>query len=45
MRICVFFKWFDFWIGIYFDIKNKVIYFCPIPMIGLKIQLKKGDKK
>jgi hypothetical protein len=25
------FAWFDFWIGIYFDPKNKAWYICPIP--------------
>jgi hypothetical protein len=32
-----FFRWYDLWVGIYIDTKNKAIYIIPIPMIGLKI--------
>lgn len=33
------FKWFDFWIGIFYDKNNKIIYFCPIPTICIKINI------
>lgn len=33
-----FFRWYDLWIGFYVDTKNKTVYFCPLPMIGLKIE-------
>lgn len=29
--------WFDFWIGLYWDRKQKVLYFLPIPMVGIAI--------
>ena len=36
-RIQPFFKWFDFWIGVYIDVDNKTLYICPVPMFGFKI--------
>lgn len=38
MKITIFFAWYDFWIGFYWDRKNKIFYFCPIPMICFKIE-------
>lgn len=35
-----FFRWYDLWIGAYVDTANRAIYICPLPMIGVKIQLK-----
>jgi hypothetical protein len=30
--------WYDFWIGFYYDRKDKILYFCPIPMIVFRFQ-------
>ena len=40
MKIKFIFRWYDFWVGFYFDRKNKVVYFFPIPMFGIKIEKK-----
>jgi hypothetical protein len=37
MTIRPFFRWFDLWIGAYFDRQNRALYVCPLPMIGVKI--------
>lgn len=32
-----FIQWRDIWIGLYIDTSHRRIYFCPFPMIGIKI--------
>jgi hypothetical protein len=32
--------WYDFWVGFYWDKKNKKLYFFPIPCIGISVQFK-----
>lgn len=39
MRIRPFFRWFDLWIGAYVDLEKRAVYVCPVPMLGLKIEL------
>lgn len=36
-RIKPIFRWFDLWIGLFVDQKERIIYFFPVPMIGFKI--------
>ena len=35
MRVSPIFAWYDFWVGIYWDSKNRWLYFFPIPTVGL----------
>jgi hypothetical protein len=35
MKLQLIFKWYDFWIGFFWDSKNKWLYFFPIPMFGM----------
>lgn len=37
MKIKPFFKWFDFWVGVYIDRPGRAVYICPLPMVGVKI--------
>lgn len=33
------FKWFDVWIGAYFDRKNSRLYVCPLPCVAFEFQI------
>jgi hypothetical protein len=35
----LYFKWFDLWIGAYFDKNKKIWYIQLFPMIGIKIKI------
>ena len=39
MKIDVSIKWHDIWVGLFVDAKNRILYFCPLPMIVVKITL------
>ena len=44
MQIAVFFKWFDCWIGAYWDKGGKTLYICPIPMFVIRIRFQNHGK-
>ena len=35
-----FFRWYDLWIGAYYDKKAKRLYVCPLPMMGFWIEIR-----
>ena len=39
MSAGVFFAWYDFWIGAYYDRKQRRLYVCTLPMICFWFQL------
>jgi hypothetical protein len=43
MKVRVFFAWFDFWIGAYYDVGHRTLYVCPLPMIVVRLEFA-GDK-
>lgn len=45
MGIKPFFRWYDLWIGAYIDRENQTLYVCPLPMLGIKISLKRLTKR
>ena len=36
-NITVSFRWFDFWVGLFYDRVEKVLYLNPLPMLAIKI--------
>jgi len=28
-------KWFDFWVGVYYDKKKNIVYIFPVPTLGV----------
>lgn len=37
MEVTFFFAWYDFWIGVYYDRLDEVLYICPLPMCVIRI--------
>jgi hypothetical protein len=37
MTVRPFFRWYDLWVGFYWDRKTRTLYICPLPMIGVAI--------
>jgi hypothetical protein len=40
MRISLFFRWYDLWIGAYWDAQKRTLYLCPLPMVGVRVTLR-----
>ena len=43
MKFKLFWAWFDFWIGLYYDRKKSILYFCPLPTVVLAFSLKDAE--
>lgn len=41
MRLTAFFRWYDLWIGSYWDKAGRALYVCPVQMFGVKVQFSK----
>jgi hypothetical protein len=39
MKIQFLFKWYDLWVGIFYDRKNRWIYLLPLPTVGIILKL------
>lgn len=38
MKATLFFAWYDFWIGAFYDQKKRALYLCPLPCVVIKIE-------
>jgi hypothetical protein len=45
MRIKILFAYYDFWVGFYWDSKNKWLYFLPVPTLGLIFKFGKSGEE
>ena len=45
MRVKIIFRWYDFWIGLFYDRKQRRLYIFPFPMIGILIKLAPQKKE
>ena len=45
MKVRIIFEWFDFWAGLYYDQKKNILYFFPIPMLGIAINFGQRAKR
>jgi hypothetical protein len=39
------FKWFDIWIGVFIDTKQRKVYICPVPMIVISFEMSETGEK
>jgi len=40
VKIKVFWAWFDFWVGAYYDQKKSILYVCPFPTVVVAFSFK-----
>lgn len=43
MKVKLFFAWYDIWVGFYWSREDKILYFCPVPMVVISIRFKSKD--
>ena len=41
MKVAPFFRWYDLWIGAYWDRDARSLYVCPLPCLGVRIEFPK----
>lgn len=44
MKLRLIFAWYDFWVGLFWDAKNRRLYVFPVPCLGFHITLAKRHR-
>ena len=44
MRVYPIFAWYDFWVGFFWDRRDKRLFILPIPMVGLVLDFGSREK-
>ena len=39
------FVWYDFWIGVFWDYKKRILYVCPLPMLLITIPFRSRNEQ
>lgn len=39
IRFTFFFRWYDLWVGVFIDTAKRAVYICPLPTLGVKIEI------
>ena len=42
-KIKIFFAWYDFWVGVFYDRKKQTLYVCPVPTLVISISKRKPE--
>ncbi len=45
VSVRLFFAWWDAWVGAYWDRRQRRLYICPIPMLGVVVQFRRPKRK
>jgi hypothetical protein len=43
LKAKMFFAWFDFWIGFYWDKEKRALFFAPLPCLVFKIKVRESE--
>lgn len=45
MKLKLMFAWYDCWVGLFWDAKNRRLYFFPVPMFGCCLDFSKPPQR
>jgi len=45
MKARIIFKWYDFWVGFFWDRHKKMLYIFPVPMLGIRLAFNKEEDR
>jgi len=43
-KMRIFFAWYDFWIGVYWDRKRRILFCCPFPTVVIALYFAPPDQ-